>query len=216
MVDETQKAPGDATPKGQDSQAAAGSNSQAPKTFSEADHKKGIEDAVAQYGDRIKREKLDPISKELEKLRQDLADAQKRRDEEEEAKLKDNPEELDLLTRRKKIRETELAHKQRQTDLDAREEALKGREAKVAESEWAGLVFEVASGVKGDAVKLRERANALGITDADKLKDLAILMWPQELPAADSGEHEGGGTDWSKKTPEERIAEQRRRDRVGK
>ncbi len=72
-----------------------------------------------------------------ESLAAQLKELQGRLDAEEEARIKDNPEELDLYTRRKKAKETEL-----------------------------------------------------GISDVEKLKTLAVTLWPQQPLGPDGGRHE--------------------------
>jgi len=70
MPDEIVTQNADATPeKGQDSPKETESNSKPVKTYTEAEHKKAIEDAIAQYGDKIKREKLDPITRERDEYK---------------------------------------------------------------------------------------------------------------------------------------------------
>ena len=61
-LDEIPTTEKDATLEGQDSSKTQDSNSE--KTLTESDAKKRVEDAVAQYGDRIKRETIDPITRE--------------------------------------------------------------------------------------------------------------------------------------------------------
>lgn len=65
MADETKVLEADPTRKGQDLLKGDESNSKdTPKNYTEKEHLKGIEDAIAQYGDRVKREKIDPITQE--------------------------------------------------------------------------------------------------------------------------------------------------------
>jgi vacuolar-type H+-ATPase subunit I/STV1 len=150
----------------------------------------------------------DTLKSSHESLSAEFAELQRRIEEEEEARYKDDPQELDVYQRRKKVREAEAAHKKRQSDLDARETALKDREAKAAQVEWEGLIFEVATAAKGNAETLRKRAADLGITDPEKLKTLAVTLWPQTGDKPDSGKSEGGGGELTIERIEKMTAEE--------
>lgn len=124
MSDEIKQSIGDATLKGQDSLMAQESNSgKTPKTFTESEHKKAIEDAIAQYGDRIKRERIDPIARELTEFK---IQVQKEKDEAEEEAVADDMPALTALreNRRKKAKVEELT--EREAKLVKREADLVG------------------------------------------------------------------------------------------
>jgi hypothetical protein len=167
---------------------------------------------------RLTRER-DALKSGHESISSQLAELQMRIDGEDEAKYKDRPDELDILQKRKKLREAQMKFESEVKELEA-EKASWSERLKEFEAEQFNLtVFEMAEGVGGDATRLRTVAQKYGITDRDKLKDLASDLWPKspiEVPPVDSGGTAGGGADWSKKSPEEKIAEGLRRDRARK
>jgi len=63
--------------QGQDSQKGDESNSTTPQTITLEKHRKAIEDAIAQYGDKVKREKLDPIIAERDTFKSQAEQAKR-------------------------------------------------------------------------------------------------------------------------------------------
>lgn len=88
-MDEIETQTADSTQEGQDLPEGNESNSkETPKNITPEEHRKGVEDAISQYGDRIKQEKIDPITKErndfkaqVEQLQADAEDATTTREE---------------------------------------------------------------------------------------------------------------------------------------
>ena len=121
----------DATIKGQDSLTDSKNN---PRTFTEAQHTKAVEDAIARYGDRITRERIDPIAKELESykardaefatLRAEKVAWQKAQEEAEEEALSGDPSAVKVLRE----------NRRRQAELDAKASSIAKREEEVTRS----------------------------------------------------------------------------------
>ncbi len=122
-----------------------------------------------------------------------FADLQRRIDEVDEAKYKDDPDQLDIFQRRKKLLAEQAALKAERDALAKEKQDNAERLAKAAEVEWDGTVLEIATAAKGDAAKLKEKAAQYGITDAGKLRGLASDLWPAGI-TPDSGQTSGGST----------------------
>jgi len=158
MPDEIKNQEVDSTP-GQDSPIEDESNSKVtPKTYTEDEHRKGIEDAIAQYGDRIKQEKIDPITKErnafktqVEQLTSDAEDAATAREESEnrvselEADLETATEGVPDLDEIRKLKK-ELRAEREKARQEAKDEKKANAELKRTlegeREEWAGTVAE--------------------------------------------------------------------------
>lgn len=158
MADETVTKEADPTQDGQDSLKKAESSSKDPITYTEEEHKKAIEDAIAQYGDKVKQEKIDPIISErdtfktqAEEARKDAKDAADNLEDtrNEITDLKADLEEaigedetlLDIKKIRTELREKETKLRQEVRDeKDAVAEIRKTAEAE--REEWAGTVAE--------------------------------------------------------------------------
>ena len=90
-MDEIETQQADSTLEGQNLPEGAESNSkETPKHYTEEEHRKAIEDAVAQYGDKVKQEKIDPIAVErdgfkaqVEQFKSDAEEAATAREESE-------------------------------------------------------------------------------------------------------------------------------------
>ncbi len=93
-MDEIKKPEVDPTQEGQDLPKEAESNSTTPQTITMEEHNrllgKGKEDAISQYGDRIQREKIEPIATELSTFKSKVT--QLETDAEEAATSKDESE----------------------------------------------------------------------------------------------------------------------------
>jgi len=160
-LDEIKDQEVDATPEGQDLPEGNESNSPTPKHYTEEEYRKGLEDAIAQYGDRIKREKIDPIvierdtfKSQVDQLTADVEDAHKAREDSEnridelESDLatatEDNLDQKEIQAIKKSLREERKK---------AREEASNGRKANAElkraleadREKWAGTVAEAQS-----------------------------------------------------------------------
>jgi predicted transcriptional regulator len=209
-LDEIKNQSADSTPKGQNSQEGKESNSQPkPKTYTESEHKKLVEDAIAQYGDRIKKEKIDPVVmerdtfktkvSELEPLQNKITDLET----EIEALAEKNPDGAKVTAKRK-----ELAR--REKELQAKELEWGEREKRVLRSEFKEQVVTVSDLYEnGDPDALLEAADELNITTKDALEKLAKRIgWKvkaaepaksaeKETNAPDSGLGSGGNIDFS-------------------
>jgi len=102
-MDEIKAQSEDSTP-GQDSLTGDESNSKETQTITLEEHRKGIEDAVAQYGDKVKQEKIDPIAKErdgfksqVEQFKSDAEEATTAR-EESEKRISELETDLEIAT----------------------------------------------------------------------------------------------------------------------
>ena len=83
----------DPTP-GQDLPEGDESNSNTPQTITLEEHRKKVEDAVAQYGDKVKQEKIDPITKERDTFKTQAEQATTRL-EDTNVRVKDLEKDLD-------------------------------------------------------------------------------------------------------------------------
>jgi len=147
----------DPTP-GQDLSKGDESNSTIPQTITLEEHRKGIEDAVAQYGDKVKQEKIDPIAKErdtfkaqVEQLRSDAEEATTAREESEkriseletdlETATESEPDFAEIQKIKKELRtEREKARQEARDEKKANAELKRTLEAE--REQWAGTVAE--------------------------------------------------------------------------
>ncbi len=197
----------DALPGGGRPSGASGGSPSQPRTYTQDQLDTLIRERHSKLDTEIAtlKKERDGLKSSHDSLSQRLADVERRSEEEEETRVKDNPEEHDLFTRRKKLKELELTQNQRKADLDAREATLKEREAKQAEADWTATVSGIASAAKGSAEVLKAKAAELGVSDPEKLRTLALTLWPQSGPVHDSGHNEGGGPDLSQMSPRQKI-----------
>lgn len=187
VTDEIKTQTVDPTPKGQDLPKGAESNSkETPKHYTESEYKKGIEDAIAQYGDRIKKDKLDPITRERDTFKAQVEQVKKeataaldtlKETQDEINSLKEdieslsetNPDSAELIKLKKELRAAELQVKK---DYKAKEEALEElkRTTQAEREQWAAVVSE-AQAMKL-AVDTFEVAEDFEGGDSEKLKSL--------------------------------------------
>ena len=150
----------DPTP-GQDSPKGDESNSTTTPNYTEEQYRKGIEDAIAQYGDKVKREKIDPIATErdtfknqVEQLRSDVEDTTTTREESEKriseletdlgTATENEPDLKEIQRIKKELRtERETARQERRTEKQANAELKRTLEAD--REKWAGTVAEAQS-----------------------------------------------------------------------
>jgi len=143
----------DPTLKGQDLPTGDESNSITLK-----EHKKALEDAIAQYGDRIKKEKIDPIAKERDDFKSQVSQFKSQVEEatstlkETEARITDLEADLETATEgdtdlaevqkiKKELRaEKEKARQEARTEKEANAELKKTLEAE--REEWAETVAD--------------------------------------------------------------------------
>jgi colicin import membrane protein len=207
----------DTTTGKQDSQLEAkapGAEGNAPPvTFTQAQ----LEEAIQK--DRIARGRDEKALKEREakiaaaEARE--AEAKRKADEAEEDKLRDKPNDL------KAYRDRRQAEKDREeaAAIKAAAEAEKAANA-AAIAEANALKLELAitktaaeKGVDAEALKAKcARFNLTKAEDVAEMADTMAAKGTNPAPHFDSNKGSGGAVDWSKKTPAERIAEQRRRD----
>ena len=161
-MDEINDSKADLT-SGQDSPEGNESNSTTTQNYTEEQYRKGIEDAIAQYGDRVKREKIDPIATErdtfktqVEQLRFDAEEATTSREDSEkriseletdlETTTESEPDLKEIQRIKKELRtERETARQERRTERQANADVKKALEAD--REKWAGTVAE-AQGAK--------------------------------------------------------------------
>jgi len=187
-MDEIQDPNADPTPEGQDLLEGEESNSPEPKTYDEATHKKAIEDAIAQYGERIKRLKLDPVTKERDTYKsqaeQNLASLKAIQEERDELNTRidemstgdplspDNVKLLrDLRAKEQTLKDRETAHEE---EWASKQEVLK----RVVAQEVAEVAFEVAEAYelingKHPAETLKSYALKRGLTTKEDIQELA-------------------------------------------
>jgi len=221
MLDETKVLEADPT-SGRDLPPGDESNSK-PKHYTEKEHRKGIEDAIAQYGDKVKQEKIDPIAKERDTFKTQAEQAATSL-EETKAKITDLEadleqaigEDADLLDI-KKIK-TELRterDKARQEIRVEREVVAELKRATEAEREqWAGtvaeaqafkfdgelakLVDEYDGDVTANFNKLKTACEKAGIKTKEGAEAIAEILWIKKAEEPDlvddSGVTTGGGT----------------------
>lgn len=150
-LDEIQKKEEDSTSKGQDSLKGKESNSKDTPNITLKEHEKGIEDAIAQYGDRVKQEKIDPITKERDTFKAQAEEATTTLEETKgritdleadlEQAIGEDVDQLDIQKIKKDLRtERENAKKEAKAERDAISELRKTLESE--REEWAGTVAE--------------------------------------------------------------------------
>ena len=208
MPDEIKTTGTDATPlEGQDSSKRDESNSQQPKLRTEAEYQKGIADAIAVYGDKIKREKLDVITQERDTYKSQVADLQTKTEalaeiqsELDELKVDyktatDGNADLEELQEIKtKLRATEkqlkadYKAKQDAADavkktMDAEREQFAGDVAEAQAMKFEVDLFEVAEEyADGDSARLKSLCELYGKKTRDEIKKTANILW-QKLHA---------------------------------
>jgi len=149
-VDEIENPKTDAASQEQDSTKGDESNS-IPK-YTELERKKAIEDAIAKYGDRIKREKLDPITHERDTFKAERDEFRGKYESlsvetsEKTKEITDLKETLETLDSEDAGRVKQIIReKQRElTDLKAQKEALAEPAKEVAKWKRDQLITSVA------------------------------------------------------------------------
>ncbi len=209
MQDETETGTQD-TPQpgaGQSSGDGTGTTpAELPKTFTESEVQKAVNDALAKAGREAKALELRKVELEKEKTEhtawlEERKKAEKERDEAEAERLKDKPEELSIYQRQKRLREAEAALVESKQAFEAERLTHAERIKAVEETERETTVFEIATELNGDPVILKATAGELNLTSNDQIKALAKRLWPpakKEAPPGtknkpDSGETGGGG-----------------------
>jgi hypothetical protein len=195
-----------------------GGNPSQPRTYSQEEFDRMLNERHSKLDKQINdlTKERDNLKSSHDTISTQVSELQKRIDENDEAKIKDNPDLLSIHQQRKKLREDQDNFRKQRQDIDSREAGLAEREKTVQAAEWDGLVLNTANAAKGDAAVLKTKAAELGITDKDKLNALAVTLWPRKSEPPDSGNTDGSGIDWSKKSPEEKIAEGLRRQHQSK
>jgi len=130
MLDEIQTNTEEATLDGLDSQESEESNSEKPKTYTESEHKKAIEDAISLYGAKIHQEKIAPIVKERDDFKLEANKAKKQ--------LRDATEEVTEAT-------------ERLAELESDLEVLKDENADIAE------ISKIRKRIADQETKLRKK-----------------------------------------------------------
>lgn len=176
-LDETKVLEKDPTLKGQDLPKDDESNSKdTPKNYTEKEYLKGIEDAIAQYGDRIKREKIDPITQERDtfKANADKVTIHEARIADLEADLEEAIGEDANLLDINKIRKDSRTKRddlllEHQTKMDNLAELTKTLESD--REEWAGTVVAAqAFKFDGELVKVVDEYDGDVTANFTKLK----------------------------------------------
>jgi len=212
----------DPTPQGQDLPKGEESNSkEEPKHYTEQEHRKAIEDAIAQYGDKVKREKIDPITQErdtfksqAEKVANSLKDTENRIADLEsdlEQAISDDAELRDIAKIKKDLRsERDRAREESRAEKDSLAEekrlAREEREANAAlvveaqaykfTRDLEGLVIEYAGDVSTNLNKLKAVCERAGITTKEGAEAIAETFLSKKVVEPDllndSGVTSGG------------------------
>lgn len=220
-MDETTKQNADSTQKGQNSQKVDGSNSNAPKVWNEDEHNKAVtkaaQDAVAQYGDKVNQEKIMPLVKERDTLKQQLAGINVTKSENDElnAQIAELTRgDVDKATWIRLTAETRETNKklneqlaEREAILAARDKAISEKYSRVEEDEREAAKMELLGQYDGITI---EKINTLaeGVKDFDALKKTVSALFTRkqgDTLVLDSGRTNGGGIDLSKLSDEERF-----------
>ncbi len=204
-MDEIKDPKADPTP-GQDLTKGDESNSTTPQNYTEEQYRKGIEDAIAQYGDKVKREKIDPIATErdtfknqVEQLKFDAEDATTSREESErrisglesdiEVATEDNVDLKEIQKIKKELRvERDTARQERRTERQANAElkrTLEGDREKWAETvteaqaaKFEVDVFEIAEEYEGGtSERLKALCEKAGQKKKGDIQALADVLW---------------------------------------
>ena len=187
-LDEIKKPEKDATPKGQDSSKAKESNSnQTPVNFTEAEHIKGIEDAIAQYGDRVKREQINPITKERDTLKSQLGTVQdnaaelEKLQEKFDAMASDDPDKFDVAKELKAAREDRKQLKLDRAVLEE-ERTTHGEQVKLAFDTLREIdIWNIAAEYEtGDPVKLKDLCDTFSTTSQEQIRKVANTLWAKK------------------------------------
>ncbi len=221
-MDEIKDPKADPTP-GQDLPKGDESNSKTPQTITLEEHRKKVEDAVAQYGDKVKQEKIDPITKERDGFKAQAEQATTRL-EDTNIKIKDLEKDLDDaigedadLRDIAKIKQALRAERdQARLDVRAEKEAV-AELRKTTETErlqWAGTVAEaqafkfdgelakLVDEYDGDTTanfnRLKTACDKAGIKTKEGAEAIAELSFTKKAEEPnlldDSGVTTGGGT----------------------
>jgi len=173
------------------------------------EHRKAIEDAIAQYGDRIKKEKIDPIAKERDSFKTQVEQFKSQAEEatitlkETESRISDLESDLEVATEgnadfaeiqkiKKDLRaERERARQEARTEKEANAELKKTLEAE--REEWAGTVaeaqaakfevdvFEIAEEYEGgDSERLKALCEKAGQKKREDIQAIADLIWTKK------------------------------------
>jgi len=211
-LDEINDSKADPT-SGQDSPKGNESNSTTPQTITLEEHRKGIEDAIAQYGDKVKREKIDPIATErdtfknqVEQFKSDAEDATTTREESEkriseletdlETATEDNVDLKEIQRIKKELRtERDTARQERITERQANADLKRTLEAE--REQWAGTVaeaqaakfevdvFEIAEEYEGGtSERLKALCERAGQKKKEDIRELADVLWAKKDKAS--------------------------------
>ncbi len=164
-----------------------------PKTFTESDVQKAVNDALAKAGREAK--SIETARTEIAKREADIRKAEQDRELAELESVKDKPEELSIIQRKQKLAADIRAHN---AEAEKKQQEWAAHEVELAElkaTKYEMSVFAVAekNGVSADLLKAK--ATELGITDTAGVEKLAAIM-PKKMapPTTDSGKTMGGGT----------------------
>jgi len=174
-----------------------GSSKETPRMFNEEEHRKLLSDALSKAG---------MSKKELETRETKLTDDQKKFQDTMDSWLsaeaeaaKEDPDELDVITRQKNLRTRLTTVGTREKDADRREEAVRDRETKADEKEAEHLLADVAKekGIKTE--DLKAKVEEYKITGKEQIESVADMIKSSTTTKveAPSGKTVGGKTDYT-------------------
>lgn len=205
-----------------------------PKSFTEADLRKVVSDALAEQGRKHKAE-LDPIIAERDTFKSqsqnkeiDLEEIAKERDDlkqQIDELASDDPGKGALVKRDRALKEQAQKLKDGLRELEAERQKHSERLKRAETVERDVVAMTIAEEYEGaQSEKLIELCKVAGVTSEEGIRKMAGTLWEKKnnltLPLGatfkpDSGQTSGGKDSLSSLPPQERIKEAERRLRLG-
>lgn len=187
------------TQSGTASDGSGGSTSQAPKTYTDADIQKAVNDALAKAGRDAKA--IEAVKKKVDADKEEIRQHRAQKDAAELEAVKNDPDKLNFYQRQKALKEREEALKEQQAQFESERTAHAEQIAKIQKSERSGMIADVAKEYAGsDPAKLEKLCDDLGVAvTADSVRLIAGNIWPKAnnapppAPPVDGGSTMGGG-----------------------
>lgn len=199
-MDETKGKTQDTSPKEGDSSGGAG-GSTSPKTFTEAQVQKAVNDALAKAGRDAK--SFEAREKTIKEAQAKADEWQRQQDEAEAEKHRDNPDGLKALRTKQELKKAQDALKKAQDDFEAEKASHAEKLTRAEETELELSVWKAAQAKGIDAGKLKEKCLKFGLKTEEQITDMAETMSDGKTSAeepplhTDSGKGKGGSKDFS-------------------
>ncbi len=223
MPDETKDTTKGTLPSGQSPEGDKGSTQPVtPKTYSESDYQKAVHEARTSTG-RWKRTEVerDNFKAELETQKKALAEILKRQDDAELERVRDDPDQLQILQDKRRAREEREAVKREREAFETERLQHAERLAKAEVAERNDTINKIVSEYQySDRATLEKLVSKAKATSEEDIRDLADTIWQKNEPGndqhpsseekttlkVDSGRTAGGGDNLEGKTSKELIS----------